>query len=68
MHKHYKLNKIALKNLTHNNISPTDSNNEINLIIYYPQFNTLYLVICNNLLLKTNHLSMTNAVYEFKCP
>ena len=36
MHKHYKVDEIALKNLQRNNLSPTASNNEIK---HYLKFN-----------------------------
>ena len=65
MHKHHKLNEIALKDLIYHNIS--DSNNKIKLIIYSPKFNTTNLTIYNNFSSLTSHLSMFNVVYEFKC-
>ena len=68
MHKHFtKLNKIALKNLICNDVSLTDSNNKIKLIIYSPKFNTTNFVISNNFSPSTSHLSTTNAEYKFKC-
>ena len=59
MHQYYKLDKIALKNLIRNNVSPTDLNNKIKRIIFYPKFNTTNLVFSNNFSSSTSHLSTT---------
>ena len=57
--KPHKLDEIALKNLIRNNVSPTDSNSKIKLIMYNPKFNTINLIICNNFSPSTNYLSKT---------
>ena len=60
MHKHNKLDEIALKNLIRIYISPTDCNNRIKFIVCYPKFNT------TNLAIYTNFSSSTS--YHFKYP
>ena len=67
MHKHYKVDEIALKNLIRNNVFLTDSNNKIKLIIDYFKINEINLVISKNFSPSTNHRGRTNLVYEFKC-
>ena len=68
MHNHYKLEEIALKNLTRKNVSLNDSNNKIKLLIYYPKFNTTNLVSYNNVSSSTSHLTTNDVVCQFKYP
>ena len=51
-----------MKNLICNKVLPTDSNNKIEFI-KYAKFNTINLVIYNNVFPFTSYFSMTNAVY-----
>ena len=65
----YNLNEIELKKLISNkDPTPNYLNNKINLIIYYPIFNTTNLVVSNNFSPLTSNLTTTNVIYEFKYP
>ena len=67
-HQNYRQDESVIKDILEKCISPVDPEFTIRLIIYYKKFKTANLIIRNAPSLKKSHVSLTNVVYQFKCP
>ena len=64
----YKIDEKILRNIVLKHCAPSNSNDQIKLLIYYKNRSVSSLVMSNNLSRDTSILKATNIVYEFKCP
>ena len=67
MNTGYKQDEKALKNILSQNVTPTNPNTKLNLIIYYKTMKTKSLVIKNSCLPPTDTLQEVNVVYQYSC-
>ena len=68
MHSNYKIDEKILKDIVYNNIKCTNSQDKLNLIIYYTNKKASNLIMKNNLAPPKPSLQNTNLVYAFICP
>ena len=67
-HQSYRQDESVIKDILKKCISPVDLEFTIKLIVYYKKFKTANLIIRNAPPLQKSHVSLTNVVYQFKCP
>ena len=63
----HEMDEKVIKDIIKRGISPTDSNKNIDLCIYYRNFKTSNLVMKNNLCAKTRPLDKCGVVYQYSC-
>ena len=68
MHNNYKTDEKILKDILKTNVTCTDPNSKLNLIIYYKNKKASNLVMKNNSSSPSPPSEQSNLVYEFKCP
>ena len=66
-HENYKIEERIIKNIIKTNIKCKQSNDKINIIIYYKSIKTSNLVIKNNPSTSLDTLDTPNVIYKFKC-
>ena len=67
MNTRYRAEELEIKRIIKSNINLKNTDDKLNVIIYYKSTKTRELVMKNNLAPKPRDLSKTNLVYEFQC-
>lgn len=63
----YKKNEAAIRKIVKDNVRAVNSNDKLQLIIYYKSLKTRDLIMKNNLSPKLRDLARTNLIYDFTC-
>ena len=67
-HKSYQKDEKAIKEIIHENVTPTDPTSKVHLNIYYKNKKTSQLLLKNNPSPPPEDMKKRNVVYHFKCP
>ena len=67
MNTAYKTDERVLQGIVRQGITPLEPNTKIDLRIYYKNYKTSSLVMCNNLCAKKRQLDRCNVVYQYSC-
>ena len=68
MHSNYKQDEAEIRNITSNNVSATESDSAIHLIIYYKNKRTSQLIMKNSTQLDSDPLKKHGVVYHIIWP
>ena len=68
MHSNYKQDEAAIRNIISNNVSATDPDSAIHLIIYYKNKRTSQLIMKNSPRMDSDPLKKHGVVYHIICP
>ena len=67
MNPNYKRNEKSLKDIINNNVKVINSNERLQVVIYYKSMKTSNFFMKNNLSPKLRELARTNLIYDFTC-
>ena len=67
MNPWYKKNEAAIRKIFKDHVRTVNSNDRLQLIIYYKSTKTRDLIMKNNLTPKLRELARTNLIYDFTC-
>ena len=67
MNPEYKKNEAAIRKIFKDHVRTVNSNDRLQLVIYYKSTKTRDLVMKNNLTPKLRELARTNLIYDFTC-
>ena len=67
MNTGYKEDEKAIKNIIHRNVTPTNNESKIKIVIYYKTRKTCQLAMKNSCLPSNDRLQESHVVYEYQC-
>ena len=67
MNEKYKQDEMSIKRMIKSNVRVKNSNDRLQIIIYYKSTKTKDFIMKNNLLPKPRELSKTNLIYDYDC-